>query len=90
VPCGIPYILGTLVSPEKNLMHDSAPAKNDVELIVDRVDGKDREAKTVSTVGGQSIGCQKLLLTTGSDPVAPPIPGVAGPQRYVFTGGAAV
>ena len=51
VPCGIPYIFGTLGSPEKNLMPDPALAKNKAELIVDRVTGIDREAKTVSTEG---------------------------------------
>ena len=76
VPCGIPYIFGTLGSPQKNLMPDPALAKNNAELIVDRVTGIDREAKTVSTEGGQTIGYQKLILTPGSDPVVPPIPGV--------------
>ena len=50
VPCGIPYIFGTLGSPEKNLMPDPALAKNNVDLIVDRVTGIDREAKTISTL----------------------------------------
>ncbi|MFC2031548.1 FAD-dependent oxidoreductase [Chloroflexota bacterium] len=76
VPCGIPYIFGTLGSPEKNLMPDPALAKNNVDLIVDRVTELDREAKTVSTVGGQTVGYQKLILTTGSVPIVPPIPGV--------------
>jgi NADH oxidase (H2O2-forming) len=75
VPCGIPYIFGTLGSPEKNLMPDPALAKNDVELIVDRVTEIDREAKTIATIGGQTIGYEKLLLTTGSLPLVPPIPG---------------
>ncbi len=44
VPCGIPYIFGTLGSPEKNLMPDPALAKNNAELIVDRVVGINREA----------------------------------------------
>ena len=76
VPCGIPYIFGTLGSPEKNLMPDPALAKNKAELIVDRVTGIDREARTIATEGGQTIGYQKLILTTGSEPIVPPIPGV--------------
>jgi len=75
VPCGIPYIFGTLGSPEKNLMPDQALAKNNVELIVDRVTGIDREGKTVTTATGQTIGYEKLILTTGSRPLVPPIPG---------------
>jgi NADH oxidase (H2O2-forming) len=75
VPCGIPYIFGTLGSPEKNLMPDPALANNNVELIVDRVTGIDRDAKTVATISGQVIGYKKLILTTGSVPLIPPIPG---------------
>jgi NADPH-dependent 2,4-dienoyl-CoA reductase/sulfur reductase-like enzyme len=82
VPCGIPYIFGTLGSPEKNLMPDPALAKNNVDLIVDQVSGIDREARTVSTVGGQTIGYQKLILTTGSVPLVPPIPGVASDNVF--------
>jgi NADPH-dependent 2,4-dienoyl-CoA reductase/sulfur reductase-like enzyme len=76
VPCGIPYIFGTLGSPEKNLMPDPALASNDIELIVDEVAGIDREAGTVSTAKGQTISYRKLILTTGSVPVVPPVPGV--------------
>ena len=76
VPCGIPYIFGTLGSPGKNLMPDPVLAKNDVELIVDRVTGIDREARTVTTASGQVIGYEKLVLATGSLPLVPPIPGV--------------
>ncbi len=82
VPCGIPYIFGTLGSPEKNLMPDPALANNNTELIVDRVTSIDREAKTVSTEGGQTIGYQRLILTTGSEPVVPPIPGVASDNVF--------
>ncbi len=76
LPCGIPYIFGTLGSAEKNLMPDPALAKNNVELIVDRVAGLDRQAKTVSTAEGQTIGYEKLILATGSLPLVPPLPGV--------------
>ncbi|OQY36653.1 MAG: pyridine nucleotide-disulfide oxidoreductase, partial [Anaerolineaceae bacterium 4572_5.2] len=75
VPCGIPYIFGTLGSPEKNLMPDPALAKNNVELIIGLVTGIDREAKTVVTDAGETIGYEKLILTTGSLPLIPPIPG---------------
>jgi len=76
IPCGIPYIFGTLGSLDKNLMPDPVLAKNNVELIVDRVTGIDRQAKTVITAQGQTIGYEKLILATGSLPLIPPIPGV--------------
>jgi NADPH-dependent 2,4-dienoyl-CoA reductase/sulfur reductase-like enzyme len=75
VPCGIPYIFGTLGSPEKNLMPDDALAKNGVELIVDEVTSIDRGAKVVTTTTGQTIGYSRMILGTGSLPLVPPIPG---------------
>ncbi len=76
VPCGIPYIFGTLGSPDKNLMPDPALAKNNVDLIIGRVTSIDRDARTVSTAEGETIGYKKLILTMGSLPLVPPIPGV--------------
>lgn len=74
VPCGIPYIIGTLESIDKNVMPDAL--LGDAELIVDEVTSIDRAAKTVTTAGGEVIGYDKLILATGSRPVVPPIPGV--------------
>ena len=73
VPCGIPYIFGTLGSPDKNLMPDAL--LGDAELIVDEATAIDRSSQTVSTAGGETIGYKKLILSTGSRPVVPPIPG---------------
>lgn len=73
VPCGIPYIFGTLGSADKNLMPDAL--LGDAELIVDEATGIDRSSQTVSTAGGETIGYKKLILSTGSGPVVPPIPG---------------
>jgi len=74
VPCGIPYIIGTLGSVEKNVMPDTL--LGDAELMIDEVTSINREAKTVSTAAGESIGYEKLVLATGSRPVVPPIPGM--------------
>lgn len=73
VPCGIPYIMGTLESIEKNVIPDAL--LGDTELIIDEVTSINREAKTVTTAGGEIIGYGKLILATGSRPIAPPIPG---------------
>jgi NADH oxidase (H2O2-forming) len=75
VPCGIPYVFGTLDSPEQNLIPDGAVTKGGTELILDRATALDPEAHTISTEGGQTIGYRKLVLATGSQPVVPPIPG---------------
>jgi len=74
VPCGIPYIFGTLGSIDKNVMPDAL--LGDSELIVDEVTAIDRKAKTVTTAGARTISYDKLILCTGSKPVVPPIPGI--------------
>jgi len=73
VPCGIPYIMGTLGSAEKDVM--PVTLLGDAELIVDNVTSVDRKAKSVTTAGGETIGYDRLMLATGSRPVVPPIPG---------------
>ncbi len=73
VPCGIPYIFGTLGSAEKNLIPDAL--LGDAELIVDEATSLDKASQIVRTAGGRSIGYDKLVLATGSRPLVPPIPG---------------
>ena len=73
VPCGIPYIMGTLGSAEKDVM--PVALLGDAELIVDEVTSIDRGTKSVTTAGGETIGYDKLILATGSRPVVPSIPG---------------
>jgi len=73
VPCGIPYIYGTLGSAEKNIMPDAL--LGDAELVMDEVTSIDRNSKTVTTAGGKNIPYDKLILATGSLPIIPPIPG---------------
>ena len=75
VPCGIPYIFGTVGAPEKNLVPDALLSGNNIDLIVDEVTSIEREAKTVTTATGKSIGYEKLVLATGAAPIIIPIPG---------------
>jgi len=75
VPCGIPYVFGTLASPDQNLIPDAAVTGSGTELILEEVTALDPKAHTVTTDAGRTIGYKKLVLATGSDPVVPPIPG---------------
>ena len=75
VPCGLPYIFGTVGTPEKNIMPDALLSGNNIELVVGEATSIDRKAKTVTTANGESIGYQKLVLATGSVPIIIPIPG---------------
>jgi NADH oxidase (H2O2-forming) len=83
IPCGIPYIFGTVGVPEKDLLADPMLAKNNVELVIDEVTSIDRTNKTVSTANGATMGYEKLILATGSLPIVPHIPGAD--LKNVFT-----
>jgi NADH oxidase (H2O2-forming) len=76
IPCGIPYIFGTLGSPNKNLIPDSVLRKSNVDLIIDEVVSINKDQRTVKTSSGSLFGYQKMVLATGSLPRVPPIPGV--------------
>ncbi len=76
VPCGIPYIFGTVGSPDKNVIPDALLSNNGIELMVDEVTSVDRASKTLTTKGGEVVGYEKLILAIGSVPVRPPIPGM--------------
>ena len=56
VPCGIPYIFGTLDTVDQNIMPvDNMMAKAGVESIVGEVISINKENKTVELVGGETI-----------------------------------
>jgi len=76
VPCGIPYIFGTVGSPDKNVIPDALLSNNGIELIIDEAVDIDRVAKTVKTAKGESVSYGKLILAIGSLPSRPPIPGM--------------
>jgi NADPH-dependent 2,4-dienoyl-CoA reductase/sulfur reductase-like enzyme/CheY-like chemotaxis protein len=75
IPCGIPYIFGTVGTPDKNLIPDGALEKNGIDLVVGEVVEIDREERVLTTKRGQEIAYDKLVIATGSLPMVPPIPG---------------
>ena len=75
IPCGIPYIFGTVGSPEKNLIPDGVLEKNGIQLVLGEVTELDREKGEVKTASGETIAYDRLVLATGSLPTMPPVPG---------------
>jgi len=75
IPCGIPYIFGTLGSPEKNLIPDSVLETNRIDLLIAEATKIDRQQRRMVTSDGD-IRYERLILATGSLPTQPPIPGV--------------
>ncbi len=72
VPCGIPYIFGTLDSSQQNIMPvDNLLEKAGIESIVGLVVAIDIEKKTAKLDDGEEISYQKLVIATGSTPVKP-------------------
>jgi len=74
IPCGIPYIFGTVGSPDKDLIPDAVLEKNGIELLLAKATDIDRENKVLHTTGGD-VGYERLIIATGSRPAMPPIPG---------------
>jgi NADPH-dependent 2,4-dienoyl-CoA reductase/sulfur reductase-like enzyme len=74
IPCGIPYIFGSLAGPNENLIPDTAYESMKIDLQIGEVVNVDRTKKVVET-NTESFGYQKLILGTGSYPAMPPIPG---------------
>ncbi len=75
IPCGIPYVFGTVMDVDKNLIPDAVLQKNKIDLIVGNVEKIDKKTKNVF-VNDKEISFDKLVLATGSDPIMPPIAGI--------------
>ncbi len=71
IPCGIPYIFGTLHSTDKNLIPDAGLKEAKINLIIDTVTSINREAKRVTTKENGEIQYKKMILATGSLPLIP-------------------
>jgi NADH oxidase (H2O2-forming) len=84
IPCGIPYIFGTLGSAEKNIIPDTLLSNNGVDLVIDAAKEIHRDSKTVVTEGGQDINYDKLIIATGSLPAMVPIPGIEKENVFVI------
>jgi len=73
VPCGIPYVFGTMLNSVEDDMipcGDMA-AKMGTELIHDKALHIDSEAKTVMCESGEVYAYEKLIIATGSTPKVP-------------------
>jgi len=71
VPCGIPYVFGSLESIDKNIIPDTGLAKAGVELKVGEVVSFNQDQKVCKTDDGTEISFEKLVLATGSTPLVP-------------------
>ncbi|MCK4615106.1 MAG: FAD-dependent oxidoreductase, partial [Thermoplasmata archaeon] len=76
IPCGIPYVFGTVGGTDKNLIPDGVLSNNGIDLMVDEARSLDRANRTITTAKGETVSYQKLVLAMGSEPLQLPIPGL--------------
>ena len=83
IPCGIPYIYGIMGQVDKNLIPDQGFIDQGIEILQRNVADIDRAKKEVVFADGERLSYGKLLISTGSKPFVPPLPGIDKPN--VFT-----
>lgn len=71
VPCGIPYIFGSLEGTEKDMISDGVLTNAGIGLKVGRVVAIDQKNKICRMEDGTEIEFEKLVLATGSKPKVP-------------------
>ncbi len=76
VPCGIPYIFGTLGGLEKDMLPGTEQLRAmGIELKIGRVTAIKPQERVAILDNGDHISYERLVLSTGSEPFMPPIPG---------------
>jgi len=71
VPCGIPYIFGSLESSDDDVIPDAVLTKAEVRIKIGEVVSIDPQSRVCTTAEGSEIVYQKLVLALGSDPHVP-------------------
>jgi NADPH-dependent 2,4-dienoyl-CoA reductase/sulfur reductase-like enzyme len=71
VPCGIPYIFGSLGSSDKDIVPDAVLTDAGIRLKIDEVISIDEKNKKCKTSDGTEISFEKLVLAIGSTPIVP-------------------
>jgi len=82
IPCGIPYMFASLNNPDENKLGNAPLEKNNIDIILDEAVTIERKEKVVVTKTSNRYGYEKLILATGSSPIAPPIPGISKKGVY--------
>ncbi len=71
IPCGIPYTIGSLKSSEEDVVYDDVLTSLGVRVKIDEAISIDEESKICKTKSGMEISYEKLIVSTGSEPVIP-------------------
>ena len=71
VPCGIPYIFGTLGESNKNIIPDAVVTDKGVDIVLNEAISVDFEKKECICKDGEVITYEKIIFATGSVPRVP-------------------
>lgn len=71
VPCGIPYIFGTINSSNNNILPDESLIKLGVKIVIDEVTKVDTDNNICTTLTNETYHYHKLILGVGSVPIIP-------------------
>jgi NADPH-dependent 2,4-dienoyl-CoA reductase/sulfur reductase-like enzyme len=71
IPCGIPYIFGSLSDSSKNILPDKPLTSVGIEIVIDEITDIDVEGHSCKTVSGEIFHYTKLILALGSQPTLP-------------------
>jgi NADPH-dependent 2,4-dienoyl-CoA reductase/sulfur reductase-like enzyme len=82
IPCGIPYMFGSLNNPEENKLGTDSLEKNDISIVIDKAISINKEEKSVTTAKEDKYFYEKLILAVGSVPIKLPVKGIDIPGVY--------
>lgn len=71
IPCGIPYIFGTIGTTEKNILPDKGLLDSGVDILIGEATNIDMDNKCCTLKNDEQITFDKLVYATGSSPVRP-------------------
>jgi NADH oxidase (H2O2-forming) len=71
IPCGIPYIFGSLENSGQDVIPDQMLTNAGIKLMLDEISSIDCDNKLCKTSNGEEISFEKLVIATGSRPVIP-------------------
>jgi len=71
IPCGIPYVFGTLDNTDNNILPDGGLVGLGVQIKVDTVTKVNYLEHVLETLDGSIISYEKLVFATGSTPFIP-------------------
>lgn len=75
IPCGIPYIFGTLGGTDEDLAGRAPLLAAGGQLQIGMISYIDRNDRSATLKNGDCIHWEKLVLATGAENFIPPIPG---------------